>query len=171
MDWLKNKLFNLVQDPDQTDSERIEYENDFLRKISYDDVDFFHLRGYECWAKIVKIYDGDTCTAVLFLNGKPMKFRVRLAGIDTAEKKSEDAMEIDWANKAIDRLNELIGDGLIYLKCHRWDKYGRLLGSLYHDDQSDEMSFNQILLNEDLAYEYHGGTRKGFRDWHPGNLS
>lgn len=170
MEWIKNKLHAINQSlklDEATTLERLELENQFLEKVEYDDVDFFHLKGYECWAKVVKVYDGDTCTVVFFLNNKPFKFKLRLAGIDTAEKTSDDEMEVAWAEKAIDRLNELIGnDCLVYLKCRGWDKYGRLLGELKKKPE-DQETFNQILLKEDLAYEYTGRTRQEFRKWAP----
>ena len=61
-----------------------------LKEIEYKDVPFFSLNGYKTWAKCVKIYDGDTATFAFYYNKTYYKFRVRLAGIDTAEIKSKD---------------------------------------------------------------------------------
>ena len=55
-------------------------------------------------------------------------------------------------------------DDLIYLECHRYDKYGRLLAHLYQSPD-DTYSFNEILRIEGLAYEYNGGPRKPFDEW------
>lgn len=62
---------------------------------------------------------------------------------------------------------------LIKLKCGKFDKYGRLLGHLYsikeqsswaqfcgnNPKDNSNKSFNEILINEKLAYPYEGGTK------------
>lgn len=168
--WLQ-KIQSLIFNPSDHTSEtilanqdRISLENDFLRKIEYKDVDFFHLTGYECWAKVVKIYDADTMHCVFFINDKAFKFKIRLSGIDTAERKSNDPAEREWSKRAIQRVFDLIGKDLVFLKCHRWDKYGRLLAEIYPND-SKTKSFNQILLDENFAYAYDGEKRIPFREW------
>ena len=53
---------------------------------------------------------------------------------------------------------------LVTLQCHEFDKYGRLLGSLYPDNSApkstqtggNSLSANKILIDEGFAYEYHG---------------
>ena len=141
-----------------------EHQRDFLSKVRYTDIDFFHLDGYECWARCLKQWDGDTVTLAFFLNDEPYKFRIRLADIDTAEKTSTNQAEVEHAMKAYNRLKDLIDNQLIYVKCHRWDKYGRLLAHLYASPE-DTFSFNEILRVEGLAYEYKGGKRKPFHEW------
>lgn len=174
MGWFTDLIFA----PDTKDDvmpDRRAIEKEFLDAVKYEDVDFFHLNGMQCLAKVVRVYDADTVHCIFFINGKAFKFKVRLARIDTAEKKSEDPAERAWAQKAIRRLEELIDGKLIWLKCHKWDKYGRLLGELYLSEESmiggavddGQKSINQTLLDEGLAYEYHGGSREEFRDWAP----
>ena len=46
---------------------------------------------------------------------------------------------------------------LVYVKCHDFDKYGRLLLDLYLD--KDEKSISDVLLEEKLAYVYNGKTK------------
>jgi len=170
MDWFKKLLGTedsetyRISTANTEEAEKI--RKDFLHKVTYSDVDFFHLNGYCGWAKIVKAYDGDTIHCVLFVNGKPFKFKFRLAHIDTAEKRSEDEAEVAWALKARDRLVELSEDGVVWVHCFRHDKYGRVLAELFHEPNGG-FSFNDVLLTEELAYEYHGGTRRAFRDWAP----
>lgn len=172
MSWLK-KFQSLIFKPTAVENNiqelsdnRLQLENEFLQRVEYKDVDFFHLNGYECWAKVVKIYDADTIHCVFFINGKAFKFKIRLSGIDTAEKKSKDPAEIVWANKATKRLESLIGYRLVFIRCHRWDKYGRLLADIYQDD-TRTICLNQVLLEENLAYVYEGTKRKSFREWAP----
>lgn len=139
-------------------------QNDFLKNVKYNDVPFFNLNGYKTLAKCVKIYDGDTGTFVFYLYDNPYKFRIRLAGIDTAEIKSDDTNELELGLKAKNRLKELIGDRLVYLECLKYDKYGRILANVY-DNENKENLYNKILVDEKLAYNYDGGKRKNFSEW------
>jgi endonuclease YncB( thermonuclease family) len=47
---------------------------------------------------------------------------------------------------------------LVWLKCHKFDKYGRVLADIYRSSEHG-VSFSQILLAEGLAKEYHGGKK------------
>ena len=183
MNWFKNKIDNsstsistssltssssikMTESLNELIRVEVESQQEFLKKVQYADIDFFNLKGYECWAKVVRVWDGDSFYVVFFLNGKPVKYRVRLYGIDTAEDRSKDPAEHVWAMKSKDRLIELIGGELIYLKCHEFEKYGRLLAEAYWDPGM-LTSFNQTLLDEKLAYKYYGKTREPFREWAP----
>ena len=130
-----------------------------LMSVAYKDVDFYSLKGYRCWAKVVKVYDGDTVT-VAFYNRENIlcKYRVRLLGIDTPELRSTNPAEVAAAKKSRERLVELINDQLVILECDDWDKYGRLLATVSNGKKSTK-SFNQTLLDEKLAYQYDGGTK------------
>ena len=159
MTWITDLFDNKIE------VNRIDLELDFLRKCEYNDVDFFSLNGWSGWAKVVKLYDGDTMTVVIFLNNKPFKFRVRFSDIDSAEKTSKDPQEVVWANKAIDRCLEFMGEEmLVYLKCHRMDKYGRVLASVYNNHELTSC-LNTLLVGEGLAYDYKGGKRVPFKEW------
>jgi len=138
-------------------------------------------------ARVVSIYDGDTITCVLPINNKYYNFKIRLAGIDTCEIKSKCEENKVLAVKAKKRLCQLIIpdfnlndesnkelnkelDKILNEKCYiikiklgEFDLYGRVLGWLY-DNKADintpiEKSFNNILINEHLAYKYEGKTK------------
>lgn len=136
----------------------------FLEEVTYSDVDFFSFNGYKTLSKCVKVYDGDTGTFVFFYHKKPYKFKIRLAEIDTAELKSKNEKEVEYAKKAKDRLLELIDNKLVYIECLEFDKYGRILVKIYRDKRCIK-SFNQILLDEGLAYPYNGSKRIDFDEW------
>ena len=149
--WLK-KIFGLEKNNSNNimDNSTIIEQNTYLDKIKYNDVDFFNLNGFKTWAKCVKVYDGDTGTFVFFFNNKPFKFRVRLAGIDTPEIKSNNPDEMAVGILARNKLQGLIYDKLVFLECLRWDKYGRLLAKIYSDNIIQK-SINQTLIDENLA--------------------
>ena len=137
---------------------------------------------YNTIARVVDIYDGDTCTIVMKFNNIYNKFTVRLNGIDTCEMKAKSIDNKKKAYLARDRLISLItntivpSDGLprknirellnrdvylINICITGTDKYGRLLGNLYSlDDITKTRSFSSVLLAEKLAYAYDGGTKK-----------
>ena len=48
---------------------------------------------------------------------------------------------------------------LVYLKCGKFDKYGRLLGTIFLNEH-DTVSVNELMVNNGYGYEYHGGTKK-----------
>jgi hypothetical protein len=85
------------------------------------------------YARIVEVYDGDTVTAIIFCNNLYVKFKIRLAHIDTCEKKintstfcndckqkAEKLMKHSIKAKA--RLIELLTDGKIILDTKKIDE-------------------------------------------------
>lgn len=137
----------------------------------------FSFEGLSDYVKVVSVLDGDTiCIAVPISMefGESKKIisdtfciNVRLYGIDTCEIKSKDPQEASLAQKAKDRLTQLIelNASKIFIKFYKYDKYGRILGELYCRDPGDDgispgCSFNNILLNENLAKSYFGGTKR-----------
>jgi len=153
-----------------------------LVNSTYDNTNDFSLENLIKYVRIVDIYDGDTCTCIMKLYNNKYKFHIRLAEIDTCEINSKNIENKNLAFQARNRLFELITDinlyklnqenisrknmkdqlnkkcYLIKLKCGKFDKYGRLLGHLYPINNSD-LSYNQILIKEKLAYYYDGGTK------------
>ena len=135
---------------------------------------------YNTIARVVDIYDGDTCTIVFKLNDTYNKFTVRLKSIDTCEIKSQESENKKKAYLARNRLFNLITNLTIHNESRKTirtilntnvylinvcitgtDKYGRLLGNLYNvDDEQKIRSYSSILIEEKLAYTYNGGTKK-----------
>lgn len=139
---------------------------------------YFKLIGVKGYCRIVDIYDGDTLTIILkIFNSQYCKFNVRLSGIDTCEMHSTNDETKQKAIQARNRLFELItGESfnafefktkkeikdyfdnninLVWIECGDFDKYGRLLGKLYNN-KDQKLSFSEILISENLAYEYNG---------------
>jgi len=168
MVWPFGKNKQITQDQ-VVSKEKAQLE--FLRKVAYDQVNFFHLNGYQTYAKVASVYDGDTCSLIFFLNDKPVKFSCRLAGLDCAEKASTDHLEAEHAQRTADRFHELIrpNHDIVYAQFHKFDKYRRLLVTL-KTTKDAEQTINETFLKEDLAYAYKGGARIPFRDWHYLNI-
>ena len=117
--------------------------------------------------KINRVVDGDTIEVTIDLGfDLYKKARVRVAGVDTPEKrtrnKEEKALGIDATNWLKDKLEEAIkGDDELTIRTELKGgvgKYGRLLGWLYIGD--DNVSLNEQMIGEGYAWPYDGGTKK-----------
>tara|TARA_B100001173_G_scaffold61320_1_gene51589 strand:+ start:140 stop:547 length:408 start_codon:yes stop_codon:yes gene_type:complete len=122
--------------------------------------------------KINKVVDGDTIDVTIDLGFDLLKKeRVRIAGVDTPEKRTRDKEEkvlgLDataWMKEKLD--GAIKGDDELTIRTELKGgvgKYGRLLGWLYVGD--DEFSLNQQMITEGYAWAYDGGTKqKNFED-------
>ena len=122
--------------------------------------------------KIKKVLDGDTIDVIIDLGFDLAKTeRVRIAGVDTPEKRTRDleekALGLDATNWLKGKLEETIkGDEELLIRTELKGgvgKYGRLLGWLYVGDS--DLSLNEQMITEGYAWEYDGGTKqKNFED-------
>ena len=122
--------------------------------------------------KIKKVLDGDTIDVVIDLGCDLAKTeRVRIAGVDTPEKRTrnleEKALGLDATNWLKDKLNQTIkGEDELVVRTELVGgvgKYGRLLGWLYVGDS--DVSLNEQMIEEGYAWPYDGGTKqKNFED-------
>tara|TARA_B100000609_G_C17145988_1_gene398203 strand:+ start:295 stop:711 length:417 start_codon:yes stop_codon:yes gene_type:complete len=118
--------------------------------------------------EIVKVLDGDTIDVLIDLGFDLFKKeRVRIAGVDTPEKRTRDleekALGIDATNWLKKKLEDTIaGDGdELTIRTELvggTGKYGRLLGWLYINE--DLISLNEQMITEGYAWPYDGGTKK-----------
>ena len=117
--------------------------------------------------KIDRVVDGDTIDVTIDLGfDLYKKERVRIAGVDTPEKRTRDLEEkvlgihaTDWMK---DKLTETIkGDEELTIRTELKGgvgKYGRLLGWLYIGDA--DVSLNEQMITEGYAWAYDGGTKQ-----------
>jgi micrococcal nuclease len=117
--------------------------------------------------KINRVVDGDTIDVTIDLGFDLMKKeRVRVAGVDTPEKRTRDleekALGIDATNWLKGKLDSAIkGDDELTIRTELKGgvgKYGRLLGWLYVG--TSDISLNEEMITEGYAWEYDGGTKK-----------
>ena len=116
--------------------------------------------------KIDRVLDGDTIDVTIDLGfDLYKKERVRIAGVDTPEKRTrnleEKALGIDatnWLKKALEDV--LAGDDELIVRTELvggTGKYGRLLGWLYVGDE--QVSLNEQMITQGYAHAYDGGTK------------
>ena len=117
--------------------------------------------------EINRVVDGDTIDVTIDLGfDLYKKERVRVAGVDTPEKRTRDleekALGLDATQWLKDKLEGAIdGDDELTIRTELKGgvgKYGRLLGWLYVGDE--EVSLNEQMITEGYAWDYDGGTKK-----------
>ena len=153
MSFLCNK-FKYFNNNSNLDINSIDYGNKTIPLFSF--------KGINTTAKIVSIYDGDTCQCVIIYNKQFIRLKVRLNGIDTPEIRIPEQKE--KAIKAKQYLEELCSNNgyIMFIECLEFDKYGRLLANLFfnkEDFKNNKPSINTLMITSGHAYEYNGGTK------------
>ena len=117
--------------------------------------------------EINRVLDGDTIDVTIDLGlDLYKKERVRIAGVDTPEKRTRDLEEkalgldaTEWMKKHLE--DTIAGDEELTIRTELkggMGKYGRLLGWLYINE--DALSLNEQMITEGYAWEYDGGTKQ-----------
>ena len=117
--------------------------------------------------EVNRVVDGDTIDVTIDLGfDLYKKERVRVAGVDTPEKRTRDLEEkelgieaTNWAKEKLD--GAISGDDDLVIRTELvggMGKYGRLLGWLYIGDS--ELSLNELMIDEGYAWSYDGGTKQ-----------
>lgn len=112
--------------------------------------------------KVEAVVDGDTIDVLIDL-GFDILFasRVRLAGIDTPESRTKDLSEKKLGLEAKEYLKYKLKDAKsVIIKTEKMDsseKYGRILGWLFVDDQ--KLSINEQMIADGHAWGYLGDTK------------
>ena len=110
--------------------------------------------------------DGDTIDVTIDLGfDLYKKERVRIAGVDTPEKRTRNLEEkelgIDATNWLKQQLKDVLdGDDELIVRTELvggTGKYGRLLGWLYVGDE--QLALNEQMIEQGYAHAYDGGTK------------
>ena len=116
--------------------------------------------------KVDKVLDGDTIDVTIDLGvDLYKKERVRIAGVDTPEKRTRNLEEKELGIDATNWLKKELEDGLAgddelidRTELHGGvGKYGRLLGWVYVGDE--QVSLNEQMITQGYAHAYDGGTK------------
>ena len=91
--------------------------------------------------KVIKIADGDTLT---LLTDSNKKIKIRLAGIDTPERKQS------FGNTAKNALAKLVFQKEVQIEVRTKDRYGRTVGIVFLDNQN----VNYELVRKGMAWAY-----------------
>lgn len=118
----------------------------------------FGFEGETKEAKVVDVYDGDTCKIVFPVLRKLYKFNCRIQGVDTPEIRTRDLAEKEFGKKVRDELRKKILNKVVAIHCGEFDKYGRLLIDIQCKNENQNIS--KWLIDNDYAFAYDGGTKK-----------
>jgi micrococcal nuclease len=121
--------------------------------------------------KILRIVDGDTVDiAMAREDNRVFKYRVRLYGIDTPEKRPPKAnadrdKEIEASRASSAALMGMFQKSGNYaiVQLYKPYKYGRLLGTFYDKHGVD---INRWMVEQGYAVAYFGKTKKSFAEIH-----
>jgi len=142
-----------------------------LRNIELSTYPIFSLKGYITEAKLLSNYDGDTADIIIFYKGIPMHLKARFYGYDCSEmkpsikcpnrdekkKKAIEAKKRLWY-LCTNQEEEKSHKTLIKIKCGEFDKYGRLLVTVFYEG----VNVNLDLISKGYAIAYNGGTKEVF---------
>ena len=99
-----------------------------------------------------------------------VKRRIRFHGVDTWECRTRNLEEKKKGLAAKERTKELLTEvtskpGYFRIKSHGVGKYGRVLGELFiKDNEDNQISINEALIEEGHAYSYHGEKKKKYEN-------
>jgi len=125
----------------------------------------FSFKGMRFLAKMVDCYDGDTLRMAFIYNDITMQYSVRMLGYDSPEMRppksnSNRDEEVAAAKIARDALKTKIGDGLVYMVCGKFDKYGRPLVTLHMRNGSENgENINEWMMVNKYGTPYAGGKK------------
>jgi micrococcal nuclease len=131
-----------------------------MAEDEYDSAVEFSFEGQTFQAKVLSVYDGDTCTCAFPFGGRMFSWKCRLSGVDTPELRTRNQKEKEFGYKVRDALRERIQGKMVSLTCGDFDKYGRLLVTINHES----LEINSWLIQEGFAFSYDGGSK---REWFP----
>lgn len=144
-----------------------------LSKCTNELTPYYKFDNMKFYCKVIDVYDGDTITIAIKLHKKIFKYKVRMYGYDSPEMKprrsnvNRDEI-IKEAKKAKEVISELILNKIVVIKIEKntWDKYGRLLGTIYSKIipgitmKAYNLNVNEYMIKKELGYKYYGGTKK-----------
>jgi endonuclease YncB( thermonuclease family) len=143
-------------------------DNKDIQKLDPNKIPYFNFKGQTFYAKPCHIYDGDTFSICWIWKGEPIKYRCRCLGYDSPEMKPSLSnpnreKEKQLALAAKNRFTQLLEAnpfGLIKVECGEFDKYGRILVTVYNN--IDSKSINEIMIEEHHGKIYSGGTKQSW---------
>ena len=97
------------------------------------------------------------------------RWTCRLSGVDTPEIRTRNNIEKQFGYDVRNNLREKILNKMVIIECGEFDKYGRLLGKIFLQEENNNqigggknLSINDWLIENKYAFPYHGGKKQ---DW------
>ena len=136
-------------------------EKKILLDLNESELNEFDLNGVKTYAKVLRVYDGDTIWVGCKIFGKYHKLNIRLLGYNSPEirvaKSNPKRDEIKKAGyEAKDYLSDLINDQIVWVEFKEYGKFGRALADVYSIDWEQEPPIKKIFVNKVMVEEGHG---------------
>jgi endonuclease YncB( thermonuclease family) len=167
---LENKEDQTIKNKEEKVEEKIENLIDIYKDSTDENTPYYTYEGINKKVKVLRVIDGDTVDIAFHHEetNKIFKYRVRLYGIDTPEKRppkndpnrdKEIAASKVSTNALIEYLKK--NNDIVLAFFYKPDKYGRLLCTFY-DKCGDDI--NKWMVKNGYAYEYFGKTKKKYKE-------
>jgi endonuclease YncB( thermonuclease family) len=132
-----------------------------LANIDPNTISYFTFKDKYLMVKVTDVYDGDTCSIILKYAGTFAKYKLRMFGYDSPERRPRlDVVNRDEIIKnaliARDALKKRILHKVVAVYFYKEDKYGRLLGNIYIDKEN----INKWMIDNNYGYPYFGGKKR-----------
>lgn len=119
-------------------------------------------------AKVLSVYDGDTCTVAAFHRGEITQFRVRIFGIDAAEMRCGTVETKEEAKNAQQYLSNLILNKIVLInildkmdpRVQKLDPFGRLLADIMVHSDNRMINVADEMIKTGHARPYFGGKKE-----------
>lgn len=129
-------------------------------------VEPFEIYNYHTEATCIRCVDGDTLEIVFHYYGVPLKYRIRVAGVDCPESRTRDAQEKKHGLACKKAVEHLLLNQKIYVEVQGRNeaKYLPLAKVWYKGQALDEW-----LITNTPSIPYHGAKKIKNFEWHRGN--
>jgi endonuclease YncB( thermonuclease family) len=150
--------------------EKVKDEAELYKNCTYENTPYYSYENLRKKIKVLRVIDGDTIDIALHNDdtNKIFKYRVRLYGIDTPEKRPlkndpNRDKEIAASKRSSESLKKILeeNDNILVGLFYKPDKYVRLLCTLY-DKNGDDI--NKWMVKNGYAYEYFGKTKEKYTE-------
>ena len=166
-DQKENKENNQKENKENDQKENL---IDIYKDSTDENTPYYTYEGIKKKVKILRVIDGDTVDIAFHHKetNKIFKYRVRLYGIDTPEKRPPKNdpnrdKEIEASKVSTNALIEYLkkNNDIVLAFFYKPDKYGRLLCTFYDKCGED---INKWMVKNGYAYEYFGKTKKKYKE-------
>lgn len=144
-------------------SRSVNYSPKTLESVNPKDIPKIPYPNQRILAKICKVYDGDTVTAIFGFGNDFMQLNIRVFGIDAPERRGGTEIEKKAGNEVGVYVRNLLLNKIVTVCFYKWDKYGgRIVGDVFLPNS--ETSLSDHLLKMGYAKKYDGTKKETFTD-------
>ena len=152
----------MTKDIVKKEESQFESEESILEKTDGNSIPFHTMDGYNTIGKVTEVYDGDTITVIMKYRNCMDKFKIRLIGYDSPELKPRKDIDdrqnvVLCAKEAKNQLSDKILNKIVKVHCHSFEKYGRLLATIYTMDNED---VNEWMIKNGVGCKRYDGGKK-----------